>query len=1048
LDQDLDRARHPARARDVHATLDRWEPTKTAAAGIALLSAALTYWPTLADSPMQAATDVKHFVPADKRLSPEWVHSLFDKGNTRVYRGDELNTIGMPCGGIAAGQLYLCGDGSLGCWQIFNRRYFSGYGRDNYQYRTPDKPIEQGFAVIVRVGDKTLTKRLNRDHFPGVEFVGEYPIGRLRYAEHGFPVKVEMEVFSPFIPLNAKDSALPATLFHITVENVSEQPVDAGILAWLENAVCFHNATEVTGLRRSRIINENDRTLMVHTAEPAPPTEKAPLRATIVLADFEGGSYGNWKATGKAFGDKPATGTLPQQQRVTGFEGEGLVNTFLGGDASCGKLSSPPFVINRRFINFLIGGGNHPGQTCINLLVDGDVVCTATGRKNEKLTWHTWNVGEFAGQEAEIEIVDYSSWGWGHINIDQIEMTDEPRGGTARPLEALEDFGSMVLACAESGKPWRSGSGEDPLLRPLAWVSGTLGVTLQSEPDLWYALSEKRNNAFRTPLVTLRPAEKHTVTFVLAWHFPNHEHGRNYVNYFKDAAGVAHYVLDNHERLAGDTRKWHDTYYNSTLPHWLLDRLHWPIANLSTGTTQWWQNGRFWAWEGVGCCAGTCTHVWNYAHGLARLFPELERSAREMQDLDAAFHDNGLVGFRGLKNNWYAADGQCGSVLKCYREHLMSPDDSFLKLNWPRIKQALEYSIKQDENDDGLIENSQHNTYDINFFGPNTFVGSLYLAALRAGEEMAREVGDNEFAAHARKIFESGRQLSVERLWNGEYFIQIVDLQKHPKHQYGEGCLSDQLFGQGWAHQLGLGYICPQRHVAQALQSVFKYNWTPDVNRHNAAHKPERWFVSSDEPGLFTCTWPKSKHLDQGVRYRNEVWTGIEYQVAGHMIWEGLLDEALIIIRGIHDRYHPLKHNPYNEVECGDHYARALASWGALLALSGYEYHGPNGHLGFAPRITPEDFRAAFTAAEGWGTFAQCREGDRQTAQIDVRWGQLCLKTLAFSVFEDIDPTRVSVEGPAGAVEASYTLDGKRLMITLPEEITLHEGDTLKVVIG
>ncbi|HUU95356.1 MAG TPA: GH116 family glycosyl hydrolase [Phycisphaerae bacterium] len=1043
MDQDLDHARHPARARDVHATLDRWEPSKTAAAGIALLSAALTYWPTLADPPMQTAADVKHFVPADKRLSPEWVHSLFDKGNTRVYRGDELSTIGMPIGGIAAGQLYLCGDGTLGCWQIFNRRYFSGYGRDNYQYRTPEKPVEQGFAVIVSGREEGPIRRLDRAGFPGVEFIGEYPIGRVRYAERGFPVKVELEAFSPFIPLNANDSALPATLFHITVENVSAQPVDAGILAWLENAVCFHNATEVTGLRRSRIVNERGRTLIVHTAEPAPEEEKAPPRPKIVLADFEGGSYGDWKATGKAFGDKPATGTLPNQQKVSGFEGEGLVNTFLDGDASCGKLTSPPFVINRRFINFLIGGGNHPGQTCINLLVDGDVVRTATGRKNEQLTRHTWNVAEFEGREARIEIMDYSSWGWGHINIDQIELTDEPRGGSERALEALEDFGSLVLACAEEGQIIGG-------LRRMALpqLSGALAVNLQSEADVAYALSEKRSNGLLTPVVSLAPKEKRTFTFVLAWHFPNAEHGHAYTNHFEDAKAVAHYMLDNHERLAGDTHKWHDTYYDSTLPHWLLDRLHWPIANLATGTTQRWKNGRFWGWEGVGCCHGTCTHVWNYAHGLARLFPELERSARTMQDLDAAFHDSGLVGFRGQKNNAYAADGQAGTILKCYREHLMSADDSFLRENWPRIKQALEYSIKQDENDDGLIENSQHNTYDINFFGPNTFVGSLYLAALRAGEEMARDVGDDEFAARARQIFESGRQLSVERLWNGEYFTQIVDLQKHPKHQYGEGCLSDQLFGQGWAHQLGLGYIYPQRHVAQALQSVFKYNWTPDVNRQNAAHKPERWFVSGDEPGLFTCTWPKSKHLDQGVRYKNEVWTGIEYQVAGHMIWEGLLDEALIIIRGIHDRYHPLKHNPYNEVECGDHYARALASWGAFLALSGHEYHGPKGHLGFAPRITPENFRAAFTAAEGWGTFAQCREGEKQTEQIDVRWGRLRLKTLAFSVFEDIDPTRVSVEGPTGAVEASHTLDGRRLIITLPEESILHEGETLEVIIG
>ncbi|MEJ2705236.1 MAG: GH116 family glycosyl hydrolase, partial [Sedimentisphaerales bacterium] len=148
--------------------------------------------------------------------------------------------------------------------------------------------------------------------------------------------------------------------------------------------------------------------------------------------------------------------------------------------------------------------------------------------------------------------------------------------------------------------------------------------------------------------------------------------------------------------------------------------------------------------------------------------------------------------------------------------------------------------MSRDSNGDGLIEDSQHNTFDINFEGPNTFVGSLYLAALRAGEQMAKEMGDEPFARRCRKIFETGRKLTVERLWNGEYVIQLVDMKKYPKFQYGDGCLSDQLFGQGWADQLGLGYIYPARDVAMALQSVGRYNWAPDVGPYNAVYKPER----------------------------------------------------------------------------------------------------------------------------------------------------------------------------------------------------------------
>jgi hypothetical protein len=417
-----------------------------------------------------------------------------------------------------------------------------------------------------------------------------------------------------------------------------------------------------------------------------------------------------------------------------------------------------------------------------------------------------------------------------------------------------------------------------------------------------------------------------------------------------------------------------------------------------------------------------------------------------MQDFGEGFDaESGLVGFRS--NRAYAADGQCGTVLKAYREHQMSINSDFLKRNWPRIKKALLFSIARDGNDDGLIEGSQHNTYDINFEGPNSFVGSLYLAALRAGGQMAKEMGDDEFAERCQKLFESGSRLTIERLWDGEYFIQLVDLEKHPKHQYGKGCLSDQLFGQGWAHQLGLGYIYPHQYVKDALQSVWKYNWASDVGPYNALHKPERVFASPGEPGLFTCTWPKSQYLAEGVRYRNEVWTGIEYQVAGHMVAEGMVTEALAICRGIHERYQPARHNPFNEVECGDHYARAMASWGVYTALSGYEYHGPKGHIGFAPRITPEDFQAAFTAAEGWGLFKQKRESKEQTDRIELRWGQLSLETLAFTVPQDFQSVRVSITAAGKPIESDYKIKDGRLEVTLNKKLILTENQILEVII-
>jgi hypothetical protein len=313
---------------------------------------------------------------------------------------------------------------------------------------------------------------------------------------------------------------------------------------------------------------------------------------------------------------------------------------------------------------------------------------------------------------------------------------------------------------------------------------------------------------------------------------------------------------------------------------------------------------------------------------------------------------------------------------------------------------------------------------------------------------MAREMDEPDLAARLHRIFESGRRRTLEKLWNGEYFIQDVDLRQYPRDQYGPGCLADQLFGQGWAHQVGLGHLYPPEHVRQALQAIWKYNWAPDIGPHNAAHPPERWFVSPGEAGLFTCTWPHSPHLAEGVRYRDEVWTGIEYQVAGHMIWEGLVEPALVMLRAVHERYDSLRHNPYNEVECGDHYARALASWGVYLALCGYEYHGPRGELGFAPKLSPEDFRCAFTAAEGWGTFSQQCAAAGQRCQVALRWGRLRLTALRLAVPEALAAAPVQATAGGREVELRSTPEPGHLRLRFADVVVLNTGDTLEVTIG
>jgi non-lysosomal glucosylceramidase len=982
-----------------------------------------------------------HHIPADKNLDPAWVASLFARGDRQVYRGDELTCIGMPIGGLCAGQLYLRGDGTLASWELFNTEQNTGYGDRCYRTYTPPSPVGHGFQVWARPqGGEPLTRTLDRAGFPRVEFVGEYPIGRVSYrraADDPLPLDIDLEAFSPFVPLDARESGTPGTVLRFRVKNAHTGPVEVVLVGRLQNVVCARHAGRIRGRGRNEVVRGPGRTTLLLSAEDDP-TPAAPVAPPEVFEDFESGTYGKWKKTGTAFGDAPATGTLPGQQPVTGFGGKYLVNTFRGGDASTGTLTSPEFTVRRPFLNFRIGGGSHPGKTCLNLLVDGKVVRTATGKDRERLEWASWDVSEFHGRQAVLEIVDRDTGGWGHINIDDIQFADEPPRDP-RPLKEQPDFGTLALSVLDE-RATASTDGFDRFAR---------GGELERDPQArTFPLGTNTSGALASRF-TLAPGETREVVFLLTWHFPNAAHGRRYAHWFKDAAAVAAHLRDNLDRLTRLTHLFHDTYYDSTLPHWLLDRLMMPTSTLATNTVQWWADGRFWAWEGVGCCHGTCTHVWNYAQAVARLFPELERSARTLQDLGVAFvKDTGRVMFRGDDPNFpYAADGQCGTVLKCYREHLMSKDDSFLRENWPHIKKVMEYSIGHDGNADGMLSDHQPNTYDIDFVGPNTFVGALYLAALEAAARMAELQGDRTFAARCRAIAERGRNWTVEHLWNGAYFVQRIPKGESPRFQYGDGCLADQLFGQNWANELGLGSVYPADKVRTALKSIYRYNWAPDVAAQNRAHPPERWFARPGEAGLFTCTWPEGGRMQEPVRYRDEVWTGIEYEVAADLLSEGMLREGLSIIRGIHDRYDGKRHNPWNEVECGDHYARALASWGCLLALTGFLYDGPAGRLGFAPRWRPEDFRAFFSAAEGWGSLSQKRGDGRQEDQVAVKHGRVVLRELVLEVPENVTvkEARVAVGDRTVPADRKATSEKRQVVLSLGGPVTVEAGQTLAV---
>jgi len=828
------------------------------------------------------ASDFDKLVPADKKLDPAWLQSLFARGTRTVYRGTELEKIGMPVGGICAGQLYLGGDGKLWHWDIFNQKI----GTRDKNYANPPKPaspLEQGFGLRISATGKTEFRALDRSGFSDISFRGEYPIGLVEYRDAASPVAVSLEAFSPFVPLDPEASSLPATFMRYTVKNTGGEKVEAEVIGWLQNAVCLYTGKAGAGQRQNRILRLPEILwLDCALAAPQPPKD-----------------------------DRHDSGTM----------GLGLLD---------------------------------PQAT--------DVAAAAV-----------------------------------------------PDGKVSQ---------GALAAVAEASEPM--------------------------DKKLIGALARK---------LSLAPGQAATVTFAIAWRFPNlrlKDGGRFYAARFQSAAEVGQYAAKNFGSLSRQTRLWRDTWYDSTLPYWFLDRTMANTSILATSTCHWFNTGRFYGWEGVGCCEGTCTHVWHYAHAVGRLFPQLERDLRRRTDFGRAIDPNsGVINHRG-EGNGLAVDGQAGCILRAYREHQMSADSAFLKELWPKIKVAMQCLVRMDDGE-GILEGGQHNTLDQAWFGKIAWLSSLYVAAARACEEMAREMGDEAYAAQMRQIVERGGKNIDRELFNGEYYYQIADKDHVKTVGSHNGCEIDQIFGQSWAWQVGLGRILNEANVKKALASLWRYNFTPDVGPYRAKNKPGRWYAMAGEGGLLMCSWPKgdAARVQTGFDfYFNECMTGFEYQVAWHMICEGMVQEGLAIARAIHDRYHASRRNPWNEVECGDHYARAMASYGVFLAACGYEYHGPKGCLAFAPRLTPENFRAAFTTAEGWGTFSQQRDAAGQRDAIELKWGKLRLRSLAFALAEKANPKSVRVTANGAEVACKHRVENGKVVIDLAAEAVIQAGQKIEVAIA
>ncbi|MDE3234558.1 MAG: hypothetical protein KGO81_01295 [Bacteroidota bacterium] len=863
-----------------------------------------------------------HNIPEHKGIDPAWVKMLYNRGEETAYHKskNELKYIGMPVGGLHAGTVYVGGDGRLWLWQIFNETFEGSHegidpkiatwndgtterkirARDGSAYIDPTladskRVLEQGFAVKVTTNGKTFVKELNEDQWDEVTFKPAYPVATIEYRSKDFPVAVNLKTYSPFIPLDEENSALPATILRLEVKNITHSSVEVSLLGWMENG-----ANKLTG----------------------------------------------GKNTGKRINVVSSSGNS--------------TSIFSYFDTTNQELKKAP---------------------------DAGTMC---------FTLHTAN-------------------------------------------------GKAVAAIA----PW-------PVTSQHFYIPATDSATADAPEKLVGGISTTQQ---------LDPGKSVMADYSITWHFNNpHEKlktlvkdaemGFYYGARFKDAMEVSKYLDTNFKKFTHLTELWSSTWNDSTLPHWFLERTFINIGTLATANTYRFNSGRFWGWEGVGACPGTCTHVWQYAHAVARIFPNLERDLRQRVDLGVGFkEDSGAILFRGEDVTRPAIDGQAGTILRFYREHQMSEDNTFLRTNWNKIKKAVQFMLNQDKNGDGMIDTPMENTLDAVWEGEIAWIVGLCIAAASAAQAMAKEMGDSQFEKICEDFATKGRSNMEKELFNGEYFIHRPDA-IHGRKKLGSynTCHIDQVYGQSWAFQVGLPRIISQEKATSALKALWKYNFTTDVGPYIKTHIGGRPYALAGEGGMVMNTNPHNEPKPYGenttwqLGYFHECMSGFEHQVAAHLMAEGMVDESLILTRMIHERYHAAKRNPFNEIEASDHYARAMASYGTFITACGFEYHGPKGYLKFAPKWNKANFKTPFTTAKGWGTYSQKKTASKQTHTLTLKYGELKLNEIALEQITGGPINSVLVTLGTTQIPVTFRQEGTALLVSFSKKITLQHTENLTLI--
>ena len=594
---------------------------------------------------------------------------------------------------------------------------------------------------------------------------------------------------------------------------------------------------------------------------------------------------------------------------------------------------------------------------------------------------------------------------------------------------------------------WFRGGWFDAL--SMAWKNVEEASLVQNQP----LKKDSPGSSFYVP-VKLAPNEEKTVRIMMVWYVPNSKirlgndpvgapkcnpasgccsspyYQPWYSGKFANISEAAKYWSSNYNELKTKSQLFTDAFFRSTLPPEVLEAVSANLTILKSPTVLRQRDGKLWAWEGCndnsGCCEGSCTHVWNYAQAIPHLFPSLERTLRntefnESQNMEGHQSFRSALPIRQKVHDFYAAsDGQLGGIMKVYREWRISGDSQWLKELYPKVKASMDYCINTwDPRHKGILEEPHHNTYDIEFWGPDGMCTSFYLGALLSVSQMGEFL--KEDVSTYQTLLQSGKTFMRDSLYNGEYFYQKIQWQglkapnpvemsknmwnsnyseeaqvllkkEGPKYQYGKGCLSDGVLGFWLARMCGLDNPLDTTSIKSHLKSVYKYNLKHDLSDHVNPQRPS--YALGKEGGLLLCTWPKGGKLSLPFVYSNEVWTGIEYQVASHLMLMGEVEKGLDIVRTCRNRYDGQVRNPFDEYECGHWYARAMSSYGLLQGLTGVRYDAVDHILFIDSNIG--DFESFISTETGFGNVS-LKNGK---ASFNIVYGNLDVKKIIVSGVE------------------------------------------------